>query len=94
MRSENRLHAVGVFFAYRFIPAPVRRRRNLAGSIALDEARRLGQLQPENRLSLGTAARVECRRLADANGRHGRQHATLRLVGGLGHAVQTRREMS
>ena len=75
------------------VQCAIRRRRDLAGRVALDEARRFRQLQPQDRAAFRAAARIERGGLADADRRHRRQHAALRLVRRLGHAVETRRQM-
>jgi len=93
VRSEDRLDPIGVFFPYRFGPAAVRRRCDLGSRVAFDETRRLRELQPQDRFAFGTSARIERRRLADADGRCGGQHAALRFVGGLGYAIESRCEM-
>ncbi len=93
VRGKDRLDPVGEFFPHRFGPAAAGRRGNLSGSVAFDHARRFRQLQPEDRVSGRAAARVERRRLADADGRRRRQHAALGLVGGFRHTVEPRREM-
>src|SRR5271167_3510033 len=90
---KQSLDAVGEGLADGLGPASVRRRRNLAGRVALDEARRLRQLQPEDRLAFGRPRRIERGRLTHADRRLRRQEAALGFVGRTGYAVEAGRHM-
>ncbi len=91
--GEQRLHPVGIGLANLRRPASVRGRGDFALRVALDVARRLRQLQPEDRLSLRRSRRIERGRLTDADRWLGGQEAALAFVGGARNAVETGRDV-
>src|SRR5271154_3403621 len=90
---EQSLDTVGEGLADGLGPASVRRRWNLAGGVALDEARRLRQLQPEDRLAFGRPRWIERGRLPQADRRLRRQQAAFGFVGRAGYSVEAGRHM-
>src|SRR5262245_3328871 len=80
--GQNGFNAIGETLAHRIGPATVVRNRDLARGIALEHARRVRQLQPEDRLASRGTAWIESRRLAYADGRNRRQQTALAFVGG------------
>src|SRR6202020_3138598 len=82
MRGEPPLDAVRVRLAHGLRPTAIRGRVDLAGRVAFHEAWRLRHLQPEDRSAGWRSARIERRRLADADRGLGRQEAAFGLVRG------------
>ncbi len=88
--AEMRDDAVGVRLAELLRPGAVAD-VDLPGGVALDRAAdHLLQLDPEDRLALGRAGRVERARLADRDRRAGGEEAALGLVDAARDAVEAR----
>ena len=89
---EPRLDPVGVALAQRLRPRAVAG-VELAGGVALHVPRQLLQLDPEDPLALGRAARVHRQRLPADDRRLGRQQAALGLVDRARDAVEAGRDV-
>ena len=92
MPRDARLDAVGVALAQLVRPGAVAD-VELAGRVALDPPRELLQLDPEEARPGGRPGRVHRQRLADDDGRLGRQQPAVRLVDGPRDAVEARRQV-
>src|SRR5207247_7663561 len=69
-------------------------RVELAGSVSLHVPGELLKLDPQEPGAVGRAAGIHGQRLADDNGRLGRQQTALRFVDGARDAVEPRRQVN
>ena len=92
MAGEPRLDPVGVALAQLLRPGAVAD-VELARGVALHLPRQLLELDPEDPLAVGRAARVDRQRLAADDGRLGRKQAALGLVDRARDAVEAGRQV-
>src|ERR1700722_18811398 len=93
MGGEPPLDAVRVRLAHCLRPATIRGRFDLAGRVALHEARRLRHLEPKDRRTRRRSAWIKRSWLAYADRGLGRQEAAFGFVRGARNAVQSAGQM-